>query len=148
MGVEVKKRLTIIFFKTIPTWNAIPELVKFSDASFNELQATAYGKTGTIPGIRYQKSGCDSQTFHLFNWAIDIQKRVCYSSYEAGILAYTTADDGGFAFKQRIESMFPIERCIQIVQVDSKGIFDPIAILYNRPEYRLQPTDQRIGDSF
>lgn len=84
----------------------------------------------------------------MIDWASIRQKRVSYSSYGAEILACTEAYDRGFNIKCALKSISPLDDFPQILNVDSKALFDTITTLHEGKEYRLRQTVQRIRDSF
>lgn len=122
----------------------------FSDAAFNISQSATYGQTGIVCGIRFVAGGDDEQhdVYHLIDWASLRQRRVCYSSYGAEILACTEADDRGYNLKMGMMSLFPGQVFTHELNVDSKGLYDTVTTLHEGRDYRLRQTVQRIRDSF
>lgn len=94
---EARERKADIMFRP-PADNTNKVVVTtFSDAAFNISQSATYWKTGIVCGIRFVAGGDDEQydVYHLIDLASLRQRRVCYSSYGAEILACTEADNRG-----------------------------------------------------
>lgn len=123
-------------------------VTSFSDAAFNISKSTQYGQTGLVTGIRLVGEDNIGDIYHMIDWASVKQKRVCYSSYGAEILACTEADDRGYNIKLSMASLFPQHIFTHELNVDSKGLYDTITTLHEGRDYRLRQTVQRIRDSF
>lgn len=77
------------------------------------------------------------------------RKRISYSSYGAEILGCTGAHGRGFNFKMAMPSVSHGTAHIpNVLNIDSKGLYDTITTLDEGKEYRLRQTVQRIRDSF
>lgn len=123
-------------------------VTSFSDAAFNITNSTQYGQTGIVCGIRFVTDGVGNDVYHIIDWSSMRQKRVCYSSYGAEILACTEGDDRGYNIKMGLASLFPEQTFTHELNVDSKGLFDTVTTLHEGRDYRLRQTVQRIRDSF
>lgn len=126
-------------------------VVVFSDASFNIGSSRSYGQTGLVAGIAFTEKGDPNTRYHVVDWSSHKQRRVCYSSFGAEILACADADDMAYVLRDALRSIFvtagetPIRNRIF---VDSFGLWDTITTLHESREYRLRQTVQRIRDSF
>lgn len=145
---EMKEMKASITFKTPSDDVEKVVVTSFSDAAFNVTKSSQYGQTGIICGIRYVSRTSEQDVYHLIDWASLKQRRVCYSSYGAEILACTEADDRGYNLKLGLSSLFPDRRFTHELNVDSKGLFDTVTTLHEGRDYRLRQTVQRIRDSF
>lgn len=145
---QLKRLDATVTFKTPPVNPKEVELVSFSDASFNITSRQVYGQTGGIAGIRYIKPGDDARIIHFIDWTSHKQRRVCYSSYGAEIIAICTAEDRGFALKQALAALFPNLQCTHQIRTDSKALFDTVTTLHDGKKYRLRQTVQQIRDAF
>lgn len=123
-------------------------VTSFTDAAFNITKSTQYGQTGLVCGIRFVGDGTENDVYHVIDWGSMRQKRVCYSSYGAEILACTEGDDRGYNIKMSLASLFPKNEFTHELNVDSKGLYDTVTTLHEGRDYRLRQTVQRIRDSF
>lgn len=71
-------------------------IVTLSDASHNRRNET-YGKTDLFSGLKIESD--EEAVFHPILWSSHKQRKVCYSSFGAKILAAGYADDCGYHLK-------------------------------------------------
>ena len=138
-----------IVFKVPPPVDDIQEVIvsSFSDASFNHTDATGYGQTGLVTGLRIKrKTGLD--LFHPLDWVSAKQKRVSYSPYGAEVLACAEADDRAYYVKNGLMSIFYNTKVRSELTTDSRCLYDTITTLHEARDYRLRPTVQRLRNSF
>eukprot|EP00171_Calliarthron_tuberculosum_P007062 IDg7062t1 len=77
----------------------------FTDASFNISASRNYGQNGFVAGIAFrQDKDCVTQ-FHVTDWNSSKQRRVCYSSFGAEILACAEGDDRTYSLCEAIRSI-------------------------------------------
>lgn len=134
MTRELKNlRPTILF----PVVNGIQDvtIVSFSDASHAGLK-DVYGQTGVLTGLKVIAS--ERTLFYPILWTSHKQKKVCYSSYEAEILAAADADDRGYHLKESMKSLFPDRELKHELFLDSKSLFESITTLHQTGDYRLR----------
>lgn len=117
----------------------------FSDASFNISMSSQYGQTVFITGVFFNYEG---RTYHPVDWGSTKEKRVCYSSYGAEILACTNSDDIIYYVRMAISALLGDETVRHVVAEDSKEIFDTVSTLHEGRDHRLRQTVQRVRDSF
>lgn len=145
---ETKEMSSSITFRLPPSDVTKVVITSFSDAAFNVTKNAQYGQTGIVNGIRYVSKSDECDIYHIIDWASLRQRRVCYSSYSAEILACTEADDRGYNLKMGMASIFPDQTFTHELNVDSKGLFETATTLHEGRDYRLRQTVQRIRDSF
>lgn len=80
----LQRMLNVIRYRQ-PVENRNIDVLTFYDAAFNVSKERTYCQTGIITGVYYKD---DVRTMHTLDWSITKQRRVCYSSYVAEILAF------------------------------------------------------------
>ena len=151
MLAELKKLTPKIWFSSPAKKVTESFVASFSDASFNTSSSRSYGQSGFISGIAFRQQDSDSLEYHVCDWNSGKQRRVCYSSYGAEILAAADADDRTYAMRESIRSLFAgssMKPIPSTLYVDSNGLFDTITTLHESRDYRMRQTVQRIRDSF
>lgn len=145
---ELLKLDPIITFNRVCGHKVLSSYVcTFADAAFNVAKTRSYGQTGLITGLltNIEDGGA---IYHIVDWTSNKQRRVCYSSYGAEILAAADADDRGYHLKTAYNSIFSSTRLKHKLQVDSHALYDTITTLHEGRDFRLRQTVERIRNSF
>ncbi len=145
---ELMKLKPVITFKRVCGHQVITAYIcTFADAAFNISRHRSYGQTGLLTGLLIHV-GSNETIFHPIDWTSNKQRRVCYSSYGAEILAAADADDRGYYLKSAYNSIFSSTRLKHKLQVDSHALYDTITSLHEGRDFRLRQTVERIRNSF
>ena len=151
MVAEVRKLPPRVLYKSPRSAVVESSIAGFSDAAFNTSAARSYGQSGFVAGIAYRERDGEKLHLHVTDWSSSKQRRVCYSSFGAEILATADADDRVFNLREAIRSLFAGSSMTPIrssLHVDSRALYDTVSTLHESKDYRLRQTVQRIRDSF
>ena len=89
----------------------------------------------------YWQQDSNELEYHVCDWNSLKQRRVCYSSFGAEILAAADADDRTHAMRELIRSLFvgtPMKTITSACNVYRNGFFDTVTTLHDGRDYRIR----------